>query len=75
MKEPLNPRKFALEVIGGLPENATIEDIRENFEILLGILESDRDERAGRLIPHAQVKAEFEEWLSNLTGRRQPAAT
>jgi hypothetical protein len=75
MKEPLNPRSFALHVIGRLPESATIEDIRENFEILLGILESDRDERAGRLIPHSQMKAELEVWLSNLSGRQQPAAT
>jgi hypothetical protein len=75
MKEPVNPRQFALDAIARLPEAATLEDLREEFEIVLGLLESIRDEEAGRLIPHEQVVAELNEWLSNRPGRPQPAAT
>ena len=75
MKEPVNPRQFALDVIAGMPTTATLEDLREEFEIIIGMLESFRDEEAGRMIPHEQVMAEFNEWLSNRSGRPQPAAT
>ena len=75
MKEPINPRQFALDVIAALPENASNEKVREELEILSGILESIRDEELGRMYTHEQVMAELKEWISASTGRREPAAT
>ena len=74
MTNPVNPRQFTLEVIGGMPESATVEDLRDQFHIILGVLESYRDEGQGQLVPHEQVKAEFQEWISKSTGRSVPAA-
>jgi hypothetical protein len=75
MREPVNPRQFALDAIARLPQSATLEDLRDQFQIILGLLESYRDEERGDLVPHAQVRAEVQEWISKATGRVQPAAT
>lgn len=75
MKKPINPRQFALDVISALPEDATIEKVREGLEITIALLQSIKEEQEGKLIPHAQVMAELNEWLSNRTGRPLQAAT
>jgi hypothetical protein len=73
MRERINPRQFALNVLGKLPPEASLEDIREQFDLILGLLEGIRDTEEGRTIPHAQMMAELQEWISKSAGRSQPA--
>ena len=75
MKKPINPRQFALDVIAALPENATFADVQEDLEITIALLQSIKEEEEGKLIPHAEVMAELNEWLSKRTGRPLPATT
>ncbi len=75
MKESVNPRQFAIDAISRLPQSATLEDLRDQFQIIIGLLESYRDEERGDLVPHSQIQAEVQEWISKATGRAQPVVT
>jgi len=74
MKNYPLPKQFALDILARLPDDASFERVREEFDLVLGLLESYEDEKAGRLIPHEQVVAEFKEWISKSAGRREPTA-
>ena len=74
-KEPVNPKRFALDFLTRLPDNASLEDVREECELISGLLESIRDSEEGRTMSHEEFKAEFREWLGKSTGRARPAAT
>jgi hypothetical protein len=75
MKNPVNPKQFALDLIAGLPDAATSEQVCEKLELTAALLESYRDEAEGRLIPHEQVVAELHEWISRSAGQPEPSAT
>jgi hypothetical protein len=68
------PKQFALDILARLPDDANFERIREECNLIVSLLESYEDEKAGRLIPHEQVVAEFKEWISKSAGRREPTA-
>ncbi len=57
-------RDLALQSIGDLPESATWTDIEERVRFLAGIDRGLEDIKAGRVIPHEDVKASLEKWLS-----------
>ena len=60
----MTTRDLALKSIGDLPESATWADIEERVRFLAGIDRGLEDIKAGRVIPHEDVKASLEKWLS-----------
>ncbi len=60
----MTTRDLALQSIGDLPESATWADIEERVRFLAGIDRGLEDIKAGRVIPHEDVKASLEKWLS-----------
>jgi predicted transcriptional regulator len=60
----MSPKELAIQSIRDLPESATWADIEERVRFLAGIDKGLEDIRAGRLIPHEDVKASLERWLT-----------
>ena len=52
-------KKEIIEVLSALPADASLEDIRYEFETFFGVLEGCRDAEEGRTIPREVVMAEL----------------
>jgi predicted transcriptional regulator len=60
----MSDKQFALDSIGRLPENASLEVIAERLDFLASIRKGlDQIER-GETIPHDEVKRQLATWLS-----------
>ena len=62
-KPPTN-KQLALDVVRRLPDDATMDDIREEIEILASIQAGIEDIEAGRYVSHEEVKRQVAQWLS-----------
>ena len=60
----MTTRDLAIKSIGDLPESATWAEIEERVRFLAAIDRGLDDIKAGRVIPHEDVKASLETWLS-----------
>jgi len=60
----MTTKELAIKSIGDLPESANWADIEERVRFLAGIDKGLDDIKAGRVIPHEEVKASLEQWLS-----------
>jgi predicted transcriptional regulator len=56
----MNVKETALEAIRRLPEDCTWEDIQYGIYVRQKIQEGMEDIEAGRVVPHADVFAEYE---------------
>jgi len=54
----------AIKAIQELPDSATWEDIEERIRFLVAIDRGLADIKAGRVIPHEEVKESLRQWLS-----------
>ncbi len=54
-----NEKQRALEALGTLPDDATIEDAIERLCFIAKIEEGLRQSKAGHLVPHEEVKKQF----------------
>lgn len=54
----------AIKTIQELPDTATWEDISERIRFLAGIDKGLADIKAGKVVPHEEVKESLKEWLS-----------
>jgi len=57
-----------------LPETATLEEIREEFEILAAIEEGQRDASAGRVFAASELRAELRSWTERRGSLAVPGA-
>jgi predicted transcriptional regulator len=57
-------KETAIDTIRQLPDTATWEDIQERIRFLAAIDEGLEAVKAGRVIPHEEVKKSLEKWLS-----------
>ena len=47
-----------------LPEDCTLDEVQYHLYVVQAVARGEADEKAGRLIPHAQVAAELRrKWL------------
>jgi predicted transcriptional regulator len=60
----MTTKDLAIQAIGDLPESATWADIEERVRFLAAIDKGLEDIKAGRVIPHEDVKASLGKWLS-----------
>jgi len=75
MKDRVNPKQFALDLIAGMADTASSEEVCEQLELTVALLESYRDEEEGRVVPHEQAVAELQAWISKSAGQPEPSAT
>ena len=61
----MNDKQVALQTIQKLPEDASIEEITEELQIMAAIRKGKADAKAGRVKAHAQVERLVEAWFSN----------
>jgi predicted transcriptional regulator len=57
-------KDIAIKTIQELPDSATWDDIEERVRFLAAIDKGMADVRAGREVPHEEVKESLREWLS-----------
>ncbi len=60
----MTSKDLAIKTIQDLPDSATWEDIEERVRFLAAIDKGLADIRAGKVIPHEEVKESLRGWLS-----------
>ena len=60
----MTDKKAVLDALQRLPENATLEDISEELQIMASVRRARADASAGRAKTHEQTKVLFESWAS-----------
>jgi hypothetical protein len=60
----MTSKDLAIKTIQELPSSATWEDIEERVRFLAGIDKGLADIKAGKVVPHADVKESLKKWLS-----------
>ena len=68
-------RDEVIAILSRLPADASLEDVRYEFETIFAVLEGCRDAEQGRTYTHADVMDMVRQWRSNKTGRTAPAKT
>lgn len=63
--QPMSDKQIVIDAIRKLPDDAKLEDIMANLELMTRIREGHADADAGRVIPHEQVKREFRSWITS----------
>jgi predicted transcriptional regulator len=56
-------KETAIKMIQELPDSVSWEDIEEQIRFLAAIDKGLEDIKAGRLIPHEDVKTSLNQWL------------
>jgi len=60
----MTSKDLAIKAIEELPDSATWEDIEERVRFLAAIDKGLADIKAGRVVPHEEVKESLRQWLS-----------
>jgi predicted transcriptional regulator len=60
----MSAKKIALASIQELPDTASWEGIEERVRFLAAIEKGRQDIRAGKVVPHKDVRAQLEQWLT-----------
>jgi predicted transcriptional regulator len=60
----MKDKEVAIQTINRLPENASMEEIAEELQIMSAIRKGKLDVKAGKVKSHAQVEKLFETWIS-----------
>jgi len=61
----MSTKELAIRSLQELPSDATWEDIQERINFIAGVRRGLRELDEGKGIPHARVREEFAEWLTN----------
>lgn len=61
----MNDKEIVIDAVRKLPEDAKLDDILANLELLAKIREGHADADAGRVVPHEQIKREFRSWITS----------
>ncbi len=61
----MSDKQIVIDAIRKLPEDAKLDDIMANLELMARIREGHADAEAGRVVAHDQVKREFRSWITS----------
>lgn len=64
----MTDKQLVLDTLGGLPETASWEQIREEFSILEAIKEGERAADQGHVVAHEEVEKMVESWATKYSG-------
>jgi len=59
-----NPRQAVLEMVKGLPDDASLEDIQYHLFVLQKIERGLQDAEAGRVVSQEEMEKRFSRWLA-----------
>jgi predicted transcriptional regulator len=71
--EEMTDKQTVIDALQRLPDDASIEDIRYEAEMILGILEGLRDADEGRTYSHEEVMEDVRKWMPKSDGQPAPA--
>ena len=57
-------KEIAIRTLQELPNSATWEEIKERIRFLAAIDRGFEDIKSGKIVPHEEVRASLEKWLS-----------
>ena len=60
----MSDKQAVLEAVGQMPDSLTLDQIRRELELLAALREGLADSKAGRVIPHAEIKRKYAAWLA-----------
>ena len=60
----MKDKQVAIEIIKHLPEDASMEQIAEELQIMAALRKGKEDIKAGRTKTHAEVEKMVEAWIS-----------
>ena len=60
----MKDKQVAIDTINKLPDDASMDEIAEELQIMAAIRKGKADVKAGRVKSHAQVEKLFETWIS-----------
>ena len=60
----MRDKQVAIETINKLPEDASMDEIAEELQIMAAIRKGKEDANAGRVKSHAEVEKMVEAWIS-----------
>lgn len=60
----MTTKEIAVKSITELPDSVTWEDIEERVRFMAAVDRGLEDIKQGKVIPHEEVKASLEKWLS-----------
>ena len=61
----MSDKQIVIDAVRKLPEEARLDDIMANLALLVRIREGHAEADAGRVIPHGEIKREFQAWITN----------
>jgi predicted transcriptional regulator len=61
----MSDKQTVLEIVGRMPDTASIEQIRNQLLLCQSLREGLADSQAGRVIPHEEIKKQFAAWTSH----------
>ena len=65
----MTDKQAVIDAIGRLPENASLDDIAEELEIMAAVRRGRADVSAGRTKTHPEVGQLLESWASAWTSK------
>jgi len=75
----VSDKQLVLDVVGRLPKNATLAQIRDRVGLLAALREAEASIERGQGIPHEAVEKQFsswvKEWRSKSSDRRKRSTT
>jgi predicted transcriptional regulator len=60
----MTDKQRVIETVSGLPEQASLQQITEEIEILAAIRRGEEAADAGRTTPHEEVKKLLSSWIA-----------
>ena len=58
----MTDKQIAAEVLGRLPETASLAEVSEELQVVVAIRQGQADASAGRVRPHQEVERLFASW-------------
>ena len=60
----MSDKQAVLEAVSQMPDDATLRQINAELDLLAALREGVADSRAGRVVPHEEIKRQYEAWLT-----------
>jgi predicted transcriptional regulator len=71
----MSDKQLVLDIVNKLPDEATLEEIRERIEFISAMKEAEESLEQGQGIPHEEVEKQFSSWVKewNLKSSGRPS--
>ena len=71
----VSDKQAVIEVLSRLPDDASLDDIRYEFELIHSLLRGMAAADAGQTIPHAEVEEGLRRWQQQSRGQATPVGS